>query len=174
MFLCQIVLYDENPSEIQCYFDISTLEKIEETFNRLEEQYQNKNGIIMVGVILSSKIDMNINLCCNETLLHYYNAEKEPHHLVSVRDKNTKSDEVIKFWVATAHEWTKLPKRHLIHQEQARHAIRYFVQTEGQLTAEIIWENPIPELNIEENHTSKLNDDSRKNTFDIKDKEVPF
>jgi hypothetical protein len=148
MSLGKIVFYqdcfDENFRPIENHFDIPTLEELENLFNQLKRQHQDGKEIIDFCMFLPSEITMSIILYGNQAVLNYYNPEiKESNSRCwkSVGDEN--EEEVLQFYQVVSQEWAKIPKRSLVSIEQAKCALIYFVQTNGQLTDEIVWENSI-------------------------------
>jgi len=140
--LCKIITADEIPYEIE----IGTFEEFEKTLDQLTTYPPSNESVISVE--LPSGSMLSLNLSCPKTFLSYvgYNELKEfTVGLISVGDLSDDSGEVINcYWDYFGESWIRRLKRHLISQKQARMALHYFIQTNGQLTDEIIWENPIP------------------------------
>ncbi|TGO01937.1 hypothetical protein PN36_34105 [Candidatus Thiomargarita nelsonii] len=168
---CKIILSynDGNPWDVlQRCFKISTLEKFDQVINQLEEEHKDKNGAIVVNVFISSEINIGLYLCTPETILNYYNPKRKlgDCRRMSLGNEKNEKGEVIKLREAySQEELITIPKRYLISKEQALRAVRYFVQTGGQLSNEIDWENPV----------SRINDDDKKDPhYDKLDADVPF
>jgi len=144
MFLCKIswciITSDWND---RGEFKISTLEELEQILDRFEEQHQGNKASI-VQIFLPSGTYMMVGLGHHHQLscLSYVS----PHDSfcpcrIGIGDKNDKSKEVIEFLYGNQTE--EFRKRESIPKEIARRAVRYFVQTGGELTDEVTWDTDL-------------------------------
>jgi hypothetical protein len=137
--LCKIINGDEIPDEIEIW----TIEEFENTLAQFTTYPPSNESAISVE--LPSGM-LSLNLSCPNTFLNYvgYDEFKQfTDGLIGVGDLSDESGQVMNcYWDNFGERWVRELKRHLISQKQARRALQYFVQTGGQLTDEITWEEP--------------------------------
>jgi hypothetical protein len=156
MVLCYIILPDDTFLSEGTSIDIFSLEEFDENFEQLEKQHQGPRRKVIVAIPSSTHI-LNIHSSIDNlpyTTLIYHNRPRKERYsrkdseefqtLESIGDEQDRSGEIVIFGNPDDEYKGKCLKRHLISKEQARRALRYFVQTGGQLTDEMGWENPFP------------------------------
>jgi len=147
MFLCKIswciITSDWNDSG---EFKISTLEELEQTLDKFEEQHQSNKASI-VHIFLPSGTYMIVGLGHYKLSWLSYVSPNDNSYKRSIGYKNDKSKEIIKFWYGNQKD--EFIKRELIPKEMARRAVRHFVQTGGELTDEVTWDTDLekPDMN---------------------------
>jgi len=143
MFLCKISWCIVTSDWNDCSeFKISTLEELEQILDQFEEEHQGTKASI-VHIFLPSGTHMMVALGHHKlSWLSYVSSDESScSHKRSVGDKNDKSKEVIEFWYGNQKD--EFIKRELISKEIARRAVRYFVQTGGELTDDVTWDTAL-------------------------------
>ena len=116
--------------------EVESLQGLDNTIDRLQKEAAQSRPIL-VEVIRSTGDVLIIGLGLENAVLNYTPATKNPPYYVSVREGAETTEDTVVYYFFGAH--TEFPSRFLIPMQQARLALRHFVET-GHLAKEINWE----------------------------------